>query len=160
MEQNKIINIILDNMQKFFYPEEWLEIDLKLSKSELLAMLIVDRYGEVTMSKISEKINVSMSTATGIIDRLVKKKYLERGRSESDRRVVLIKLTEKGLKTIKSIKNSINHYLDIVYESLTDEEIRVLYGIIMKVFNVFNKEKVTQSVKNREKSALKKINIE
>ena len=36
-------------------------------------MLFVDRYEEIIMSRIAEYINVPMSTATGIVERLVKK---------------------------------------------------------------------------------------
>lgn len=159
MESDKIINIVLDNMKKLFYPEEWLEIDMKLSKTELFTMLIVDRYGEVIMSKISDEINVSMSTATGIVDRLVRKKYLKRERSESDRRIVLIRLTEQGYNTIEALKNSISKYLNRIYDSLTEEEIRVLTGIVIKVVNVFNGENEIDAP-NNEKPIIEKIEIE
>lgn len=159
METDKIINIVLDNMKELFYPEEWLEIDMKLSKTELFTMLIVDRYGEVIMSKISDEINVSMSTATGIVDRLVRKKYLKRERSESDRRIVLIRLTEQGYNTIEALKNSISKYLNRIYDSLTEEEIKVLTGIVIKVVNIFNGESEIDA-SNNEKPIIEKIEIE
>ncbi|WP_243414717.1 MarR family winged helix-turn-helix transcriptional regulator [Sporosalibacterium faouarense] len=160
MEQDKVIKIILDNMKKLFYPEEWLEIDIKLSKSELFAMLIVDRYGEVIMSKISNEINISMSTASGIVDRLVKKKYLKRERSDLDRRIVLIKLTKKGQNTIETLKKSINKYLNIIYESLTDEEIKVLTNVLIKVMDALSKSNEEKNTQNKEKSKVEKIEIE
>ncbi|MTI71006.1 MAG: MarR family transcriptional regulator [Firmicutes bacterium] len=160
MNQEKVINAILDNMQRIFYPEEWIDIDLKLSKSELFAMLIVDRHGEVIMSKIADNVNVSMSTATGIVDRLVKKSYLKRERSESDRRVVVIKLTKKGTEVINALKESISHYINVVYNSITDEEIKVLNGIILKVIEAVNKDNIKKSEKNEEEPSLKSIDIE
>lgn len=160
MKQDQIINMILDNMKNLFYPEEWLEIDMKLSKTELFTMLIVDRYGEAIMSKISSEINVSMSTATGIVDRLVKKKYLKRERSESDRRIVLIKLTDKGYKTIEALKDSMSMYLNTIYESLTEEEIKALSGIIIKIINIFSGQQEIKEPEKKEKSTIKKIEIE
>lgn len=154
------MDMILDNMKKLFFPEEWLQIDMKLSKTELFAMFIVERYGEVIMSKISDEINVSMSTATGIIDRLVKKKYLMRERSEFDRRIVLIKLTEKGHNTIEELKNIMNEYLDRVYDCLTNEEITALGNIFIKVLNAFSLDKKTENQQNKEEPAIKKIEID
>lgn len=154
-----MIEMILDNIKNLFYPEEWLQIDMKLSKTELFAMLIVDRHGEVIMSKISDEINISMSTSTGIVDRLVKKKYLIRERSELDRRIVLIKLTEKGQNIIEELKTSMSKYLNKIYDSLTDEEIRMIGKIFIKVINAFNDEEVEDQQKE-EKPAIKKITIE
>lgn len=160
VKQDKIIEMILDNMKNIFYPEEWLQIDMKLSKTELFAMLIVDRHGEVIMSKISDEINISMSTATGIVDRLVKKKYLVRERSQLDRRVVQIKLTEKGQKIIEDLKSSINEYLSKIYESLTDEEIKVISRIFIKVINAISDKEKAESQQNKEKPKIKSITIE
>lgn len=160
MKQNQILNIFLDNIQKIFYPEEWIDIDLKLSKTELFTMFIVDRQGEVTMGTISNKINISMSTATGIVDRLVNKEYLKRERSESDRRVVVIKLTEDGMKILGEIKNTFNYYIDTVYESLTDEEIKVLSKIVLRVIDVFNSKVKEKDTKEEKEQIIKKISIE
>ncbi len=160
VEHNKIMDMILDNMKKLFFPEDWLQIDMKLSKTELFAMFIVERHGEVIMSKISDEINVSMSTATGIIDRLVKKKYLKRERSDLDRRIVLIKLTEKGQKTIEELKETMSKYLNRIYDVLTDEEIRVLSNIFIKVLNTFSEDEETENKQNKEKAKIKKIEIE
>ena len=160
MKQDKIIDMILDNIKKLFYPEEWLQLDMKMSKFELFAMLVVDRHGEVIMSKISDEINVSMSTATGIVDRLVKKKYLIRERSELDRRIVLIKLTEKGKNTIENLKNSISKYLNRMYEILTEEEIKTIGNIFIKVINVFNSDDKIQNQQSKEEPTIKKIEIE
>ncbi len=160
MEQNKLLNLILDNMKKIFFPEDWLEIDMKLSKTELFTLLIIERHGEAIMSQIANKINVSMSTATGIIDRLVKKKYLSRARSESDRRIVLIRLTKKGKQIVNDIKDSINYYLNTIFKSLNEEEVRVLSNIIVKIINALSEEKLVENKETREKSSLKKIEIE
>ena len=50
------------------------------------------------MSAIAKKMNVTAGTLTTSMNSLVNKKYAVRERSEEDRRVVYIKLTEKGKK--------------------------------------------------------------
>lgn len=157
---NDFFNMIIDNMQKIFYPEEWIDLDMKLSKSELFAMLIVERYDEVIMSKIADNINVSMSTATGIVDRLVKNGYLKRERSEQDRRVVVIKLTDKGKKVIDDLKNIILKYINTFSYSLTDEEKMLLQKIFFKMVKMINEENNDKNKEDNENKKIKKINIE
>ena len=49
------------------------------------------------MSTIAKKMNVTAGTLTTSMNSLVRKKYVIRERNEADRRVVNIKLTEKGV---------------------------------------------------------------
>jgi len=157
---NNFFNMIIDNMQKIFYPEEWIDLDMKLSKSELFAMLIVERHGEVIMSKIADYINVSMSTATGIIDRLVKNGYLKRERSETDRRVVVIKLTDKGKRVMEDFKSIISKYTNAIFDFLTEEEKELLQNIFFKIIEIINGQINDKEEQNKEDKQLKKIDIE
>src|SRR5690554_617089 len=116
-------DLLLDNLKKLLYPQDWIDLDLSFSKSELLALLFVDRYEEIIMSRIAEYINVPMSTATGIVERLVKKGYLQRKRSEADRRIVVVTPTDKGKNLINEIKEVTFHYYRAVTER--SEERRV-----------------------------------
>lgn len=49
------------------------------------------------MSSVAKKLNITVGTLTTAINNLVRKKYVERYRSDEDRRVVIIKLTDKGI---------------------------------------------------------------
>lgn len=137
MKEDALLNLFIDNLRKFFYPEEWIKIDLTLSKTELLALLIVDRHGEIIMSQIADYVRVPLSTATGIVDRLVKNKYLKRERSESDRRIVVIQLTEKGSEIVKDVKESILGYLEKINQTLTEDERQFLSNLFFKIMHRF-----------------------
>ena len=50
------------------------------------------------MSTVARAVSVTVGTLTIAINHLVKKGYVERSRSEEDRRVVLVSLSEKGEK--------------------------------------------------------------
>ncbi len=159
MSNNNLFDFFLENAKKILYPEEWINIDLQLSKSELIAMLMVDRNKGIIMSQIADYINVPMSTATSIIDRLVKKDLLKRERHEIDRRIVVISLTDEGSLLINDIKDKIFKYINLVENVLTEDEKKTLINIFIKVVNVINSEK-TEENKNEEKIQINKINIE
>lgn len=59
-------------------------------------------YVPKTMSAVAEKLDITMGTLTVSINHLVKKGYVNKVRNESDKRVFLLSLTEKGKELFKA----------------------------------------------------------
>ncbi|HCJ57773.1 MAG TPA: TrmB family transcriptional regulator [Clostridiaceae bacterium] len=154
-----IVDLLIVNLKKLFFPEEWIELDLKFSKFEIFAMLLLYKSSEVTMTELVEYINVPMSTATGIVDRLVKKGYIARERSEADRRIVVLKLTEEGSNLVKNLKDLICKYLNMILQDLTEEEKQSMAHIAMKIMNKLQKG-LSFNDSAEQKNDIKKISIE
>ena len=159
MPYSELFDLILDNLKKAIFPEEWLDIDLALSKHEIFTMMQLERKGEITMTQLAEYVNVSMSTATGIVDRLVKNGYLSRNRTETDRRIVMITLTDKAKNLIADIKTIGTNYLTLVGDSLTEEERAFLYRIFTKIIGILNTNQDSISTKS-EQDTVSRIPIE
>lgn len=73
----------------------------KISVKELHileAVSLLQKKGKNTMTEIAVKVGITVGALTTAVNTLVKKEYLARKRSEADRRVVFITLTEKGLR--------------------------------------------------------------
>jgi DNA-binding MarR family transcriptional regulator len=155
-----IVDLLIENMKKLFFPEEWFDMDMKFSKFELFTMLFLDKRKEITMTELVEYINSPMSTATGIVDRLVKNGYVIRERSETDRRIVILKLTEEGAQLIKKLKELISGYLGMVLEDLTDEEKQFIINIAMKIMNSLQRKLSNTASVEQGKNDLRKIEIE
>ncbi len=158
IEANELYNTIFDALRKVLYPEELIDMDLSLSKTELMTLLQVERNGEIIMSQIANFINIPMSTATGVIERLVRQGYIERARSESDRRIVTIRLTGEGKRLAEEIKGSLIGFAGQVLNELTDEEKELLLRIIGKVTGAFSKRKAVGQ--ERIENNVRKIEIE
>ena len=163
MDINKIENIIFNYIDEFkilFFPQQWSDIFLDFSKNEILALLLLYRTKNANMTEIAEYIMAPLNTATGVIARLEKKLMVERIRSEEDRRIVLITLTEVASKVIEKEKAMITKYLIEIYGRLTPEEISSALSIYNKVLGVF-KEGI-DPIKEQESPAkkLRKIIIE
>ncbi len=136
----EIYEYVLDNIQKVIFPEELIRLKLSLSVFELLALMMSDKYQTVTMSSLAQGMSVPMSTATGIVDRLVKKGLLERGRSEEDRRVVTVFLTGSGREVIEDLKVLLYSNLDRVRSILTGEEFETALELLRKLILGFQKD--------------------
>lgn len=69
---------------------------LGVSMAQLHIMYTLQRAGEMTMSHLADVLNVSLSNATGLIDRLEERGFIERHRVPTDRRIVLVRVTPAG----------------------------------------------------------------
>ena len=59
-------------------------------------------YNEHTTTEVANKLNVTVGTLTVAVNALVKKGYVVRLKSETDRRIVILGLTKKRSLTLSS----------------------------------------------------------
>lgn len=78
------------------------------------------------MSSVAKALSVTMGTLTIAVNGLVKKGYVERVRSEEDRRVVLVSLSEKGRKAHARHEKFHQELIDAVASRLSKEEQEIL----------------------------------
>lgn len=95
------------------------------------------------MSSIAKKMSVTMGTLTISMNSLVKKGYVSRERSEKDRRVVYIQLTEKGIRAYHHHASFHEEMIEAVVKGLADKEREILVTALvqLKEFFVNYKEK-------------------
>lgn len=95
------------------------------------------------MTSVAKSLMVTTGTLTISVNGLVKKGFVERTRSEEDRRVVLISLTDKGKKVFFHHKQFHREMVESVVEQLTEEEKVILQKTLINL-NHFFKEKKKQ----------------
>lgn len=88
-----------------------------LSVAEMHTLVAVGKHDPDTMTNIASKLLINVSTLSIAINKLEKKGYVERIRTEEDRRVVRIKLTNKGRKALEAHEK---FYFDMVEEACGD----------------------------------------
>src|SRR5690348_3877291 len=76
---------------------------VQLTGPQLTVVKILEGIGDISLSELSDKIRAQNSTVTGIIDRMEREGLVQRARSTEDRRVVHIRLTEKGERLARDI---------------------------------------------------------
>jgi len=102
------------------------ESDLKkmdVTESQILVMRVLNHYGDMKVSDISRKLDLSNSMVSGIIDRLVEKKIVERKRSEKDRRIVMISLAEEYRQPVRKHLNAFAQKMRRVLSTTTEEDL-------------------------------------
>ena len=89
------------------------------------------------MSTVARELNVTVGTLTIAVNNLVKKGYIQRMRSQEDRRVVLISLTEQGKKAYYHHKDFHEKMVLAVLKGLNVEETEALTKALTKLQGFF-----------------------
>lgn len=79
-------------------------VRLGVSMSQLHVMHMLEGHGELPMSRLAEMLDVSLSAATGLVDRVEERGFVERIRVPSDRRIVLVRITPAGRQMIDDVE--------------------------------------------------------
>ena len=74
----------------------------QLARSEMAVLAFLAESGPMAMSEVSSRVGLALSSTTGLIDRLVDRKLVERARAENDRRTVRVKLTTRGRRALEA----------------------------------------------------------
>ncbi len=89
------------------------------------------------MTSVARSLGVTTGTLTIAVNSLVKKGYVERVRSEEDRRVVLVSLSEKGKKAYLHHRQFHEQMIEAIVEELSEEEQVVLEKALVKLDRFF-----------------------
>jgi len=99
----------------------WLKGSLSLIHLHVLSAVEAD--GPLPMSHLAEMLDVSVASATGIVDRMEERGLVERGRSQTDRRVVLVHVTETGRAIFRDLTEHRRRKLTGLLARLADDEL-------------------------------------
>ena len=110
-----------------------LEKRYSLTGPQLILLNHIVQYDEIPIGTLARDVNLSNATITGIVDRLEKRGLVERIRSSHDRRQVLIKTTEVGLKTQKSAPSPLQEDFVNKFSKLDSDEQENILAALEKV---------------------------
>ncbi|MGE4285071.1 MAG: MarR family winged helix-turn-helix transcriptional regulator [Phycisphaerae bacterium] len=75
-----------------------------------------------TLSELAEDISLGMSTTTGIVDRLVARKMVNRVQSSHDRRKIALTITETGKEVARTAPTLLQEQFSEAFEELSELE--------------------------------------
>src|SRR6185436_11634061 len=107
--------------------------EVGLTGPQLTVLKLLETFQDLSLSSLSERIRAQNSTVTGIIDRMEREGLVSRERSKSDRRVVFIRLTDKGSKLAREIRVEPLEIFRSALVSLSSADLRDLLRILMKL---------------------------
>ncbi|MCM3717423.1 MarR family winged helix-turn-helix transcriptional regulator [Fictibacillus phosphorivorans] len=126
-------------VSKRLHPE--IAIEKELTKTQFVLLKTLCVRNKWTVSKLAEYMGVKPSAITVGADRLYKRGFVRRYRSELDRRIVYLEITDEGHEILREAENervsSISDYLN----HLSPEELGTFIDIYEKLANGTQQDK-------------------
>lgn len=101
-----------------------------VTQTQFFLLMAIHASNGCPMGVLAQSLHVSMPTATGIVDRLVRSGHVKRCVLPHDRRCVVVALTPKGERFIAEFEMVIRRRWEDVLRSLTRAELAALYGVM------------------------------
>jgi DNA-binding MarR family transcriptional regulator len=105
----------------------------EITVSEFFFLKYLLEAGPLKPSDVASQFGVSLSHVTALSDRMIKKGLIHRTRSEEDRRIVELVLSDKAKQTLEKLVNIKRQYVETVFQKVTDEELSQLIRIYQKM---------------------------
>ena len=141
MDPHETINDILVNLfnEILKLEEEAIITDefKDITNNDMHIIEAVGLSGENTMSVVAKKLGITAGSLTTSVNSLVNKKYVTRQRSEEDRRVVFLKLTEKGMRAYEHHREYHRQMTEAVIRRLDENEVPVLIKTLTGLSDFF-----------------------
>ena len=110
-----------------------------LSPSKFNILIVIKHQGKtegISQVEISKKLIVSAPNMTRLLDKLEKEKLIEKFSQEGDRRVKLIKITEKGSKLLNDVWPGYTAKLKILLNKIPQEDQKALAHLLSGWFDI------------------------
>lgn len=108
----------------------------ELNIQELRVVELLGDEGPHMMREIAQFLNVAVNSVTSIVDNLEKKKLVRRVRSDEDRRIVRVELTDAGRLIYQDALDVNMKLFRTMLGALTAEEQEVFLMLIRKIVRV------------------------
>lgn len=144
METEQTLNRLLVNFFKFIMELEEKKLITDefsdLTYNDMHVIEAIGRQEPLKMSQIAKKLTVTTGTLTKSVDALEKKGYVRRERSSSDKRVVKIILTERGIQAYEHHERFHQDMIAFILDNVSEEESKVLQSALEKLMIYFEQK--------------------
>jgi DNA-binding MarR family transcriptional regulator len=89
----------------------------------------------MAMSRLADMLDVSLSNATGLIDRVEERGFVERVRVPADRRIVIVRLTPAGVQMLDAIETVQEQILRRVLDQLDPAQLAGVASAMLDLRN-------------------------
>lgn len=111
----------------------------KMPHSYYHVLKILDKHGNLPMSKIGRNVHISKSNMTSLIDKLVENGLAERLPDQNDRRVINISITPKGKDVLKNWRKNSNNEIKKSLSVLSEEDLETFYVSVENIKDILHK---------------------
>ena len=104
-----------------------------VTQTQFLLLSAIRASGRCPMGLLARNLHVSMPTASGIVERLVRSGYVRRIALPDDRRCVGVELTAKSEQFFREFESVVRRRWEEVLTGLAPEELQAFHDVMTKL---------------------------
>ena len=97
--------------------------------TQFRTLFILNARGPQKTADMAERLCVTSGAITGVADKLISKQLIERQRSEDDRRVVYLSITEQGKQVLAGMLEKQQETISLFFKVLPEDDVEHLRRI-------------------------------
>lgn len=117
-------------------------------------LLKLQKHGEMTQRELQERLEIKSSSLSELLKKMEREDLIEKRRSDSDGRVVYVRLTEKGAIYALQAIQEMDAFTERLFEVLDDHERNEFLRILEKLNGHFDELKNDEIFKNIERGKI------
>ncbi|HEY5557005.1 MarR family winged helix-turn-helix transcriptional regulator [Acetobacterium sp.] len=142
---SQLNEILIDTYNNILNVEEDLlkhstNIDLSINEMHLIESVGKNKNDGKTISDLARSLNITLPSVTIAINKLVKKNYVKKEKSNTDGRMVIVRLTDKGQRIDRIHQYFHNKMVKEISKEMTNHEKEVLIHGMEKLNGFFKKK--------------------
>lgn len=115
--------------------EEHREVNLQLTSPQIQLLLFLEEEGPLMMSEIAARLEITLGGVTALANRMDKTNLIERKRSNEDRRVVRLVITDEGKSLLDKLSKARNKTIEKYFSKLSADEVKELERLCRKMLD-------------------------
>jgi len=105
-------------------PDAWMELSLTIA--QLKSLVFIAREENPNFRQLAAALDVTPACVTGIIERLVEQELVSRTENPEDRRMLLLRVTDKGQKLLTGLREKQISRISDIMENLNEDDLAAL----------------------------------
>jgi DNA-binding MarR family transcriptional regulator len=114
----------------------------QLSMTQIFALDMIRQNPKLSLRELAKKVNLSPSTTSEVVEKMVQAGLVEREQSEKNRRRIELSLSNKGLDTLES---TYSDWIDdfSILDELGDDKLQVFYETQQEMIDLLKERRVS-----------------
>ena len=113
-----------------------------LTPSQLVILQLLDRMGEATPGAVAREASITQATVTALMDKLESQGFILRRKDDTDRRRVLVAVTEKGRVALAGAPNVLPERFQARFAALAPWEQSMIIAAFERVAALLDVENI------------------
>lgn len=117
---------------------------LGLTPGQVFMLSFIQKKGQCSVTKLAEKLEVAPSAITVMLDRLESHGFVSRTRDKSDRRVVIIELTDAGVEKLNYVLEKRKQIMQQCFKEMESDELDSFIQSLEKLASIVQKVQIKE----------------